>query len=41
MLLTTVIAEFIHIIHFVKPKATCHITQKASINARTSVQYPI
>jgi len=25
----------------VEPKATCHITQQASINARTSVRYPI
>jgi len=25
----------------VKPKATCHITRKASINARDSVRYPI
>jgi len=25
----------------VKPKATCHITRQASINARASVRYPI
>jgi len=25
----------------VKPKATCHITRQASINARVSVRYPI
>jgi len=25
----------------VNPKATCHITRQASINARASVRYPI
>jgi len=25
----------------VKPKATCHMTRQASINARASVRYPI
>jgi len=28
-------------IYIVKPKATWHITRKASINARASVRYPI
>jgi len=27
--------------YIVKPKATCHITRQASINARASVWYPI
>jgi len=28
-------------LYIVKPKATCHITKQASINARASVRYPI
>jgi len=27
--------------YIMKPKATCHITRQASINARASVRYPI
>jgi len=27
--------------YIVKPKATCHITRQASINACASVRYPI
>jgi len=27
--------------YVVKPKATCHITRQASINASASVRYPI
>jgi len=43
VLLTTVIVECIsrEELHIVEPKATCHITRQASINARASVWYPI
>jgi len=27
--------------YIVKPKAMCHITRQASVNARTSLRYPI
>jgi len=40
---TTVIGEGMSSeeIYIVKPKATCHITRQASMNAHASVRYPI